>query len=286
MLASSAERFADLVAIRDGDVSLTYPELAEAARQFAAALVESGVEPGDRVAIWCFNCVEWVVAVLGIFSAGAVLVPINTRFKGPEAADMLARSGARALVTVTDFLDTDYVAMLEATGVPSCRRSRRSSSPTARRRATPSAGRTSSTAPPPSRWPRSERRSAALGPDDPSDILFTSGTTGVPKGRRDDARPHPDRGHRLGRHDRVACRGRLPAGQPVLPHVRPQGRHPGQRRRRRHHAPRARVRRGARADPRRVRARHRPAGSAHHLPGHPRPPDRARPTTSRACAWR
>ena len=116
MLAGSAERFGDLVAIRDGDTSLTYPELARAARHFAAALVESGVEPGDRVAIWCFNCVEWVVAVLGIFSAGAVLVPINTRFKGPEAADMLARSGARALVTVTDFLDTDYVAMLEATG--------------------------------------------------------------------------------------------------------------------------------------------------------------------------
>ena len=116
LLASSEERFADQVAIRDGDVSLTYPELAAAARQFAGALVESGVEPGDRVSIWCFNCVEWVVAVLGIFSAGAVLVPINTRFKGAEAADMLARGEVRALVTVTDFLDTDYVAMLEATG--------------------------------------------------------------------------------------------------------------------------------------------------------------------------
>ena len=41
-----------------------------------------------------------------------VLVPVNTRFKGPEAAEMLTRSGARVLVTVTDFLGTDYVSML------------------------------------------------------------------------------------------------------------------------------------------------------------------------------
>ena len=77
----------------------------------------SGIEPGDRVAIWAFNSAEWIVAVLGIFQAGAVLVPVNTRFKGVEAADILARSRARALVTVTDFLGTDYLALLEASGV-------------------------------------------------------------------------------------------------------------------------------------------------------------------------
>ena len=181
LLTGSAERFADLVAIRDGDVSLTYPELAEAANRFAAALVESGVAPGDRVAIWCFNCVEWVIAVLGLFSAGAVLVPINTRFKGPEAADMLVRSGARALVTVTDFLDTDYVAILEAAGVPLpaletvvVAHGTASGDATGWRdfldRATSES------------LAEAERRSAALTPDDPSDILFTSGTTGVPKG--------------------------------------------------------------------------------------------------------
>ena len=53
---------------------------------------------------------------MGISQAGAVLVPVNTRFKGTEAADILVRSRARALVTVTDFLGTDYVAMLGATG--------------------------------------------------------------------------------------------------------------------------------------------------------------------------
>lgn len=53
-----------------------------------------------------------IPAVLGLSSAGGTLVPVNTRFKGPEAADILRRSGARALVTVTDFLGSDYAAML------------------------------------------------------------------------------------------------------------------------------------------------------------------------------
>ena len=68
------------------------------------------------MAIWAFNSAEWIVAALGLFQAGAVLVPVNTRFKGAEAADILRRSRARVLVTVTDFLGTDYVAMLRATG--------------------------------------------------------------------------------------------------------------------------------------------------------------------------
>ena len=59
-----------------------------------------------------------MVAVLGIFAAGGVLVPVNTRFKGHEAADLLSRSRAKVLVTVTDFLDTDYVALLASAGTP------------------------------------------------------------------------------------------------------------------------------------------------------------------------
>src|ERR1700744_5587140 len=118
MVAGAATQFADLVAVRDGSTTLTYAELAEAARDFGAALVEVGVEPGDRVAVWCGNCVEWTVAALGLFAAGAVLVPVNTRFKGAEAAVVLARSGARVLVTVTEFLGTDYVAMLAGAGPP------------------------------------------------------------------------------------------------------------------------------------------------------------------------
>ena len=113
LTAAAAEHFGDHPAVVDGDTTLTYVELVEAARTFAAALVASGVEAGDRVALWSFNSVEWIVAVLGVFEAGAVLVPVNTRFKAAEAADILRRSGARVLVTTTDFLGVDYVALLE-----------------------------------------------------------------------------------------------------------------------------------------------------------------------------
>ena len=58
----------------------------------------------------------WIVAALGLYAAGGVLVPLNTRFKGTEAAHVLRTSGARFLFTVTDFLDTDYVALLEEAG--------------------------------------------------------------------------------------------------------------------------------------------------------------------------
>jgi acyl-CoA synthetase (AMP-forming)/AMP-acid ligase II len=181
MVVGTAGRFGDLIAIRDGETQLTYAQLASAADEFAAALVESGLEPGERVAIWCFNCVEWVIAVLGVFAAGCVLVPVNTRFKGPEAVDVLARSKARLLVTVTDFLDTDYVAMLEGTGadLPDLRTVVVARGPASGDAVEWKHFLGLSTA---GALAEVQRRSAALRPEDPSDILFTSGTTGVPKG--------------------------------------------------------------------------------------------------------
>lgn len=181
MTASAAQRFGDQPAIVDADVRLSYAELYDEARRFGAALVATGVQPGDRVGIWAFNSREWIVALLGLFQAGAALVPVNTRFKGHETADILKRGRARALVTVTDFLGLDYVAMLNDTGValPDLET-------IVIARGTPSAPGVAwaeflsrSTA---ADLAEVDRRRAALGPDDVSDVLFTSGTTGVPKG--------------------------------------------------------------------------------------------------------
>ncbi len=84
----------------------------------ARGLVAAGVARGDRVGIWAPNVGEWVVAALGVHAAGAVLVPVNTRFKSEEAAWVLGRSGARVVLTVTGFHGTDYVGMLrEVDGV-------------------------------------------------------------------------------------------------------------------------------------------------------------------------
>jgi acyl-CoA synthetase (AMP-forming)/AMP-acid ligase II len=181
MAAATAEQGGDRLAVADGDTRLTWAELHDEARTFGAALVASGVEPGDRVALWAPNSAEWIVAALGLFSAGAVLIPVNTRFKGAEAADILARSRARALVTVTDFLGTDYLALLAGTGtdLPDLQTIVVAQGPAPgdavpwdgfRARATDTT--------------RAEvdRRRAAVRADDPSDILFTSGTTGTPKG--------------------------------------------------------------------------------------------------------
>ncbi len=117
MIDAAADRFGTRPALIDGGTRMTYVELAEQARLFGAALVGSGIEPGDPVSIWAVNSAEWVVAALGLWRAGSVLVPINTRFKGGEAADILLRGRARVLVAMTDFLGTDYVAMLKDTGV-------------------------------------------------------------------------------------------------------------------------------------------------------------------------
>jgi len=186
LLHSSAERFAAreaIVDVSDGR-TISFAGLATAAYDAARAFMALGVERGDRIAIWAPNVWEWIVAALGLHSAGGVLVPLNTRFKGREAAYILGKSRAKALVTITGFLDTDYVRLLRdavdvETELPDLE------AIVVLRGAAPEGTRS---------WSEFvadgssvddalvEARAQAVEPTDLCDILFTSGTTGNPKG--------------------------------------------------------------------------------------------------------
>jgi non-ribosomal peptide synthetase component E (peptide arylation enzyme) len=112
MVRGNARRFATREAVVDGGVRLTFADVERDMSRVGAALLASGVAPGDRIALWAPNSASWIGAALGILAAGAWLVPVNTRFKGDEVAGILARTDARLLFTVDEFLGTHPLGML------------------------------------------------------------------------------------------------------------------------------------------------------------------------------
>jgi HIP---CoA ligase len=156
MVLSAADRFGDAEAVVDGPLRLSFNEVVERIRCAAGAFADVGIEKADRVAIWAPNSADWLIAAFGLLTAGGVLVPVNTRFKPVEAAHVIGRSGAKAVLVQKGFLGQDYAA--------------------------------------PAGIPVIDLNSDFLGSgkpfsrdvsgDDVSDIIFTSGTTGRPKGAR------------------------------------------------------------------------------------------------------
>lgn len=112
LLEESAKRYGDRLAVIDGPLRLSYTGLAAEVHAMARALMAAGVQAGDRVAVWLPNTAHWLAAALGAHSIGASLVPMNTRYTGYEAADVLQRTGARVLFLPDRFLGLDYLAAL------------------------------------------------------------------------------------------------------------------------------------------------------------------------------
>ena len=170
---------ADHDALIDGDRRFTFAELRDEVRRTAAVIAGSGVQPGNRVALWSPNTWHWVVACLAIHYAGAVVVPINTRYTAAEAADIIGRTEAPLLIAMGRFLGADRVAELDRGSLPALRHVVRIPVEAGGDDAGSWDAFLAGPQPPMSEV---DARAAAVRPDDVSDILFTSGTTGRSKG--------------------------------------------------------------------------------------------------------
>lgn len=178
LLSEAAARWKDKPALVAKDVTVSFAELDRKATEVARAFLAAGLRKGDPVALWAPNMWEWVAVAVGAQRIGGVLVPLNTRLRGGEVADVVRRSGARYLVTIGDFLGRYYPDMLRDQDMPDLRKT------IVLRTAKPGD----------ESWDHFlalgakadesllGQRIADVREDDIADIMFTSGTTGLPKG--------------------------------------------------------------------------------------------------------
>jgi acyl-CoA synthetase (AMP-forming)/AMP-acid ligase II len=196
VLRAAAARFDGREAVVDHEVTLTFTGLLDAVRDTARGYLALGLEPGERVALWAPNSWEWEVAALAVSYAGGTLVPLNTRYTGHEAADVIRRARTRFVVLADGFLGRRQYDELVAAAADHGQEG------------SPVPGLPDTTDVVRIRYPESadvflggvtdfdalrrlgadvpaadaEERADAVSPDDVADILFTSGTTGISKG--------------------------------------------------------------------------------------------------------
>ena len=170
ILSYTAGRLPHKPALVEGDTTLTYAETLARVEALAAALEQRGVRPGDRVALLMPNCIEFCLAYFAVLSLGAIVVPLNNRLAPPEMTYILNHSGAETLILGHRFgrVYRQFAAELERT--PRLIHAGDDPPPGAEDFA-----RLSRPGPRPQGEPRIE-------PHHPACIMYTSGTTGLPKG--------------------------------------------------------------------------------------------------------
>ena len=177
VLERVSAQLTDHDAVVSADRRLTYGQLRDEVRRAAAAMIDLGIQAGDRVAIWSPNTWHWVVACLATHYAGAQMVPLNTRYTTSEATDILARTEAPLLIAAGSFLGSDRAAELDRAALPTLRH-------IVRVPIDADDGTWDEFVAHGTDLAAVDARAAAVQPDDVSDILFTSGTTGRSKGVR------------------------------------------------------------------------------------------------------
>ncbi|MDP6872901.1 MAG: AMP-binding protein [Alphaproteobacteria bacterium] len=215
--ALAAARWGARCAVTFKDQSETFAELAQKADRLARGLIAAGVRPGDRVGVWLNNCPEWQHLVFAIARIGATQVPINTRFRTADTAYIVGQAECSTLITHDISGPIDYWAMVRDMVPDHQRRDdgaiNAENFPYLERIIIKTADPNADAPPGTLHWrdlisadrPELEAelqaRAAAVRVEDPAFIMYTSGTTGFPKGV---VRSH---GFLRNQVDRVRCLG-------------------------------------------------------------------------------